>query len=125
MGNEAKWRGSVYAPSKHREINEWARLLVIVRDGHTCRVDGCKATRSLELHHIWPVAEGGKDDVENLVLLCRKHHNEIEAAGTLHTMAEVKAWGSNSGSDKSLKKYAAKSEDWQSWVYGGAQNPNK
>lgn len=116
---------SVYAPSKHREINEWARLLVIVRDGHRCKVDGCKATRSLELHHIWPVAEGGKDDVENLVLLCRKHHNEIEAAGTLHTMEDVRSWGSEAEPVKLPKQRIAQPDDWQSWVYGGARNPHK
>lgn len=126
MSKGDDWASAVYAPSKHREIDEWARLLVVIRDGHRCKVNGCKATRSLELHHIWPVADGGKDDVENLVLLCRKHHNEIEEAGTALSMTEILAWTSDTPqSAKPLQQRIAKPGDWQSWVYGGARNPAK
>lgn len=115
----------MYAPSKHREIDEWARLLVIIRDGHRCKVADCNATRRLEAHHIWPVAKGGKDDVDNLVLLCKKHHDEIEAADTAHSMAEIMAWSSETPQSKPIRQRIAQPGDWQSWVYGGARNPSK
>ena len=114
----------MYAPSKHREIDDDARLLVVLRDGNRCQVIGCKATKSLELHHIWPVAQGGKDDADNLVMLCKKHHDEIEDDGTVHNREAIRLWGV-AASERPPKLTVAKPGDWQSWVYGGARNPSK
>jgi hypothetical protein len=125
MAEDQKWVSSVYAPSTHHETNEWARLLITVRDGHRCKVGGCKATRGLQPHHIWPREQGGTDDVDNLVLLCNKHHDEIEADGNRHSMVEIIGWGDDSSGVKFSKQPIAKPGDWQSWVYGGARNPKK
>jgi 5-methylcytosine-specific restriction endonuclease McrA len=42
-----------------------------------CRV--CGSTRDLEVHHVISAAEGGRTTPENLVVLCRDHHLEVEA----------------------------------------------
>lgn len=124
MVRKAKWAVSVYAPSKHREIDDDARLLVVLRDGNSCQVHGCKVSRGLELHHVWPVTQGGKDDADNLIMLCKKHHDEIEDNGTIHSREGIREWGGG-GKPQVIKRMIAKPGDWQSWVYGGARNPDK
>jgi 5-methylcytosine-specific restriction endonuclease McrA len=42
-----------------------------------CRV--CGSTRDLEVHHVVSAAEGGPTTPDNLVVLCRDHHLEVEA----------------------------------------------
>lgn len=44
------------------------------RDGGLCRVDGCRSSRGLELHHVIHRADGGGHDASNLVLLCSACH---------------------------------------------------
>ena len=39
-----------------------------------CRYPGCTAERELEAHHLTPVERGGKTELENLILLCPRHH---------------------------------------------------
>jgi hypothetical protein len=39
--------------------------------------DGCSA--GLDPHHIVFKGAGGNDEVENLISLCRKHHDEAQA----------------------------------------------
>ena len=43
------------------------------RSGH-CQYPGCTAARELEAHHLTPVALGGKTELDNLILLCPRHH---------------------------------------------------
>lgn len=55
----------------------WARIVARVkaRDGHQCKwPGGCSATTNLEVHHLISVAEGGGDDLSNLITLCHHHH---------------------------------------------------
>lgn len=33
------------------------------------------------MHHIQPKREGGSDVIENLMVLCRNHHDEVEGTG--------------------------------------------
>jgi hypothetical protein len=42
-----------------------------------CGGKRCNATRDLHIHHIEPVSEGGKDELDNLILLCGNHHRLI------------------------------------------------
>ena len=56
------------------------------RSSH-CQYPGCTAARELEAHHLTPVAHGGKTEVENLILLCPRHHkllhdHRIRTSGT-------------------------------------------
>jgi hypothetical protein len=55
------------------------------RSGH-CQYPGCSAARELEAHHLVPVGHGGKTELDNLILLCPRHHkllhdNHIRTSG--------------------------------------------
>ena len=43
------------------------------RSAH-CHYPGCTAARELEAHHLTPVERGGKTELDNLILLCPRHH---------------------------------------------------
>jgi hypothetical protein len=43
------------------------------RDKH-CRAPGCTRTRGLHAHHLVHWADGGQTDLDNLILLCSRHH---------------------------------------------------
>ena len=43
------------------------------RSAH-CQYPGCTAARELEAHHLVPVERGGKTELDNLILLCPRHH---------------------------------------------------
>jgi hypothetical protein len=52
---------------------------IVNRDQNQCagkNADGsrCENRRWLDFHHVIPRAKGGKDTIENLVTLCRGHH---------------------------------------------------
>lgn len=57
-----------------RTIPGWLRRLVYHRDGNQCRFPGCSNSKWLEVHHIIPWSQGGKTDLDNLILLCGHHH---------------------------------------------------
>jgi hypothetical protein len=44
------------------------------RAGGHCQYPGCTAVRELEAHHILAFERGGKTEVDNLILLCPRHH---------------------------------------------------
>jgi hypothetical protein len=46
------------------------------RSGH-CQYPGCTAAHELEAHHLVPVERGGKAELENLILLCPRHHKRL------------------------------------------------
>ncbi|MDP9256442.1 MAG: HNH endonuclease [Actinomycetota bacterium] len=57
------------------------------RSSH-CQYPGCTAARELEAHHIVPVERGGKTELDNLILLCPRHHkllhdHSIRTSGTV------------------------------------------
>jgi hypothetical protein len=43
------------------------------RSGH-CQYPGCSAARALEAHHVVAFERGGATEVDNLILLCPRHH---------------------------------------------------
>ena len=56
------------------------------RAGH-CQYPGCTAARELEAHHLVAVERGGRTELENLILLCPRHHKllhdrHIRTSGT-------------------------------------------
>ncbi len=50
------------------------------RDLH-CRAPGCTRTRGLHAHHVVHWIDGGPTDLDNLVLLCRRHHTMLHEYG--------------------------------------------
>ncbi len=63
------------------------RREVLTRDRNQCRRKGCRHTRRLHIHHVETRAEGGGNDVENLVTLCAGcHHLWHEKGGDLRSM---------------------------------------
>jgi 5-methylcytosine-specific restriction endonuclease McrA len=42
-----------------------------------CQYPGCTATRELEAHHVIAVERGGATELENLILLCSRHHKRL------------------------------------------------
>jgi hypothetical protein len=46
-----------------------------------CRFPGCSATRFVDAHHIHHWADGGETRLDNLVLLCRRHHRLLHEGG--------------------------------------------
>ena len=66
---------------------EHRRRKVMAREGNRCQQCG-KAGR-FEVHHVKPLAEGGTNDLENLMLLCREDHIEIHRPKVNET---EKAW---------------------------------
>jgi len=55
---------------------------VAVRDGGMCKVAGCSRVGD-EVHHIKFRSQGGSDDPDNEVLLCKPHHHRGIHAGNL------------------------------------------
>ena len=53
-----------------------ARQAAMARDGKRCRVPGCKQP-AVDTHHVIFRSLGGRDDVGNLVSLCRVHHEDV------------------------------------------------
>ena len=51
----------------------WARK-IYNRDGWRCMAPGCTSRQNLEVHHVVYRSQGGNDRPENLVCLCRFHH---------------------------------------------------
>jgi hypothetical protein len=48
---------------------------------HGCRFPGCTHDRFVDAHHIRHWANGGETSLDNLVLLCRRHHLLVHEGG--------------------------------------------
>ena len=62
-----------------RTIPPALRRALAARDGH-CRFPGCRARRC-DSHHVEHWAHGGATALDNLVLLCRRHHRAVHEGG--------------------------------------------
>ena len=57
-----------------RAVSEPARRALTARDGH-CRWPGCDRPASWSAaHHVVHWVHGGTTDLDNLILLCHRHH---------------------------------------------------
>jgi Domain of unknown function (DUF222)/HNH endonuclease len=64
-----------------RVIASALRNALKMRDGH-CRWPGCERTASwCDGHHVVHWAHGGPTDLDNLLLLCRRHHRMVHEGG--------------------------------------------
>jgi len=65
---------------KTRVIPSATRRALLSRDRH-CRFPGCGQDRYVEGHHIVHWANGGETKLDNLVLLCSRHHRAVHEFG--------------------------------------------
>jgi hypothetical protein len=65
---------------KTRAVPHRLRLALRYRD-RGCRFPGCENHRFVDAHHIHHWAHGGVTDLDNLVLLCRRHHRFVHELG--------------------------------------------
>ncbi|MEJ6543934.1 DUF222 domain-containing protein [Brachybacterium paraconglomeratum] len=56
------------------------RRALRLRDG-TCVFPGCHQSKHLDAHHLTPWSEGGPTDLDELALLCRRHHVMVHEGG--------------------------------------------
>jgi hypothetical protein len=64
---------------KTRTVPPSIRRALEARD-RTCRFPGCTARRC-DAHHVEHWIDGGVTSLENLVLLCRRHHRAVHEGG--------------------------------------------
>lgn len=65
---------------RRRTIPGWLGRLVWFRD-RGCRFHGCGRRLWVHAHHIRHWADGGRTDLDNLVLLCSSHHRLVHEDG--------------------------------------------
>ena len=64
-----------------RVVSSTLRKALKVRDGH-CRWPGCERPASwCDGHHLVHWIHGGATDLDNMVLLCRRHHRMVHEGG--------------------------------------------
>lgn len=64
-----KWK-----PRERENLPLPTRVAVLTESGYRCAVPTCRQILALDLHHIWEVSKGGKDDPSNLIALCPTCH---------------------------------------------------
>jgi hypothetical protein len=65
---------------KQRIVSTPLRRAVAARDRH-CTFPGCSRTRYVEAHHVQHWIDGGETSLDNLMLLCRRHHQLLHEGG--------------------------------------------
>jgi hypothetical protein len=67
-------RGRDLVHSRVGRCASYAQQRALHKRTSHCEHAGCTATRELEAHHVIPVEHGGKTELDNLILLCGRHH---------------------------------------------------
>jgi hypothetical protein len=65
---------------KQRILSTRLRRAVAARDRH-CTFPGCHRSRFVEAHHVQHWVDGGETSIDNLVLLCSRHHRLLHEGG--------------------------------------------
>jgi len=66
---------------KARIVPKAIERAVRARDNDCCTFPGCNNRRFLDCHHVEHWSNGGETSVDNLLLLCTKHHTLIHEGG--------------------------------------------
>jgi hypothetical protein len=72
--------GELTAGRKTRAISTQLRRALLARDGTRCAFPGC-GCRGRDGHHVKAWATGGLTVLENLLLLCKRHHTFVHEGG--------------------------------------------
>jgi len=65
---------------KSRTVSTAIKRALRARDKH-CRFPGCHNNRFADAHHIHHWSAGGETSLDNLILLCNKHHRLVHEGG--------------------------------------------
>ena len=76
-----KLSGRDLVHSRVRRCASYAQQRALHKRSDHCQYPGCTATRELEAHHIVPVERGGATELDNLILLCARHHKLLHDHG--------------------------------------------
>ena len=77
---------------KSRSIPPAIRRAIKRRDGG-CRFPGCTCSKFVDAHHIQHWADGGETRMDNLVLLCKRHHRLVHEGGfDVQTLPDREIW---------------------------------
>jgi hypothetical protein len=67
--------GAEVRPSRARQsVPPALRRAVLTRDRHRCTVPGCTHATFVDVHHVQPRSEGGRNEASNLLTICSAHH---------------------------------------------------
>jgi hypothetical protein len=69
-----KRRGTDLVHSRVGRCASYAQLRALHKRSDHCQYPGCTAVRELEAHHLIPDEHGGRTELDNLILLCPRHH---------------------------------------------------
>jgi hypothetical protein len=72
-----KPRGRDLVHSRVGRCASYAQLRALYKRSGHCQYPGCSATRELEAHHVIAYERGGATELENLILLCGRHHKQL------------------------------------------------
>jgi hypothetical protein len=62
-------------PSRARQsVPPALRRAVLTRDRHRCTVPGCTHATFVDVHHVQPRSEDGRNEASNLLTICSAHH---------------------------------------------------
>ncbi len=64
-----------------RTVPMGMRRALEIRDQRRCAFPSCTHTRFLDAHHVQHWSDGGATELDNLVLLCRRHHTFVHEYG--------------------------------------------
>ena len=80
---------TLHAGRKRRTVPSALRRALDARAQHRCQFPGCTHRYYLDAHHVHHWAHGGETNLDNLVLLCRRHHVFVHEHGwTIESSAE-------------------------------------
>ena len=96
---------------KTRTVPPAIRRALDHRDGG-CRFPGC-GLRFCDAHHIKHWADGGETRLDNLVLLCRRHHRAVHEEGFAVEMVEDAEGGGGRGEGRDPR--------WRQVIHSGAR----
>ncbi|NNE97128.1 MAG: DUF222 domain-containing protein [Acidimicrobiales bacterium] len=66
---------------EERVVGRKLRRRLHRRDRGMCRFPGCSTRRRLHAHHVIHWANGGPTELDNLILLCHRHHRSVHEGG--------------------------------------------